>query len=82
MQATLQAETWTAESAETIELPDKDEEEAAAPLGDPFYKLERGETDKRKGRELGARVAELFHDSNEKFKDDYSINKALRRNNR
>ena len=65
-----------------MELPDREEEAAVAPLDDPFSKLERGETDKRKGRELGVRVAELFHDSNEKFRDDYSINKALRRNNR
>lgn len=78
----LQAETWTAENAETIELPDRDDETAAAALHDPFAKLERGETDKRRGRELGTRIAELYHDSNLKFKDDFALNRTLRKHNR
>lgn len=80
--AFCKAETWTAESAETIQLPDRDEDGAAGAPDDPFAKLERGETDKRRGRELGGRLAELYHDSSQKYKDDYSLNKALRRQNR
>ena len=78
----MQAETWTAEDAETIELPDREEEEAVQPRDDPFAQLERGESDKRKGRELSTRIAELHYDSNQKFKDDYSINRSLRQKNR
>lgn len=78
----FQVETWTAGSAETIELPDKDEQQMAAPADDPFQKLERGNQDRSLGQSLGARVAELRHDSNSKFKDDYNMNKRLRRENR
>lgn len=54
----------------------------SAPPDDPFQKLEQGDQDRKRGRSLGRRVAELFHDSNAKFKDDYAINKRLRRENR
>ena len=78
----LQVETWTAESAETMELPDKEEQQMAAAPDDAFTRLEQGESDKRKARDLNVRVAELYHDSNLKYKNDYQMNKLLRRNNR
>lgn len=53
-----------------------------APADAPFQKLEQGDTDRKRGRHLGARVAELYHDGNAKFRDDYSMNKRLRHENR
>ena len=73
-----QAESYTAADAETIELPEKEEETAQA-VPDPFAKLEKGVEDRRRGREGAERIAELRADSEAKYKDDYSINKALRR---
>ena len=74
----VQAESYTAADAETMELPDK-EEEAAQAQPDPFARLEKGVEDKRRGREGAERIAELREDSAAKYKDDYTINKALRR---
>jgi coiled-coil domain-containing protein 130 len=74
----LQAESYTAADAEVIELPDK-EEGAAMAAADPLARLEKGVEDKRRGREGAERVAELREDSKAKYKDDYTINKALRR---
>jgi hypothetical protein len=65
-----------------MELPDKEEQQMAAPLDDAFTKLERGESDKKKGQDLNARVAELYYDSSMKYKNDYQLNKMLRRDNR
>ena len=73
-----QAESYTAADAETMELPDK-EEGAAQAREDPFVRLEKGVEDKRRGREGAERLAELHEDSAAKYKDDYTINKALRR---
>ena len=53
-----------------MELPDKE---------DAFARLEKGVEDKRRGREGAERLAELREDSAAKYKDDYTINKALRR---
>ncbi len=61
-----------------MELPDK-EEEAAGAQPDPFARLEKGVEDRRRGREGAERIAELRDDSAAKYKDDYTINKALRR---
>jgi hypothetical protein len=72
----LQAESYTAQDAETLELPDQ---EMAQASNDAFFKLERGVEDRRRGREGAERLAELREDSEAKYKDDYSINKALRR---
>ena len=74
----LQAESYTAADAEVIELPDK-EEGAAMTAADPLARLEKGIEDKLRGREGAERVAELREDSEAKYKDDYTINKALRR---
>ena len=73
-----QAESYTAADAETMELPDK-EEGAAQAQPDPFARLEKGVEDRRRGREGAERIAELREDSAAKYKDDYTINKALRR---
>ncbi len=72
----MQAETYTAQDAETHELPDSEEAQAK---DDPFSKLERRVEDSRRGREGADRLSELLEDSEAKTKDDYSINKALRR---
>lgn len=74
----LQAESYTAADAEVIELPDK-EEGAATATADPLARLEKGVEDKQRGREGAERVAGLREDSEAKYKDDYTINKALRR---
>lgn len=72
----MQLETYTAQDAETLELPDSEE---APAKDDPFSKLEKGVEDRRRGREGAERLAELREDSEAKYKDDYTINKALRR---
>ncbi|EIE21957.1 DUF572-domain-containing protein [Coccomyxa subellipsoidea C-169] len=74
--ARRKAETYTAQDAETHELPDSEEAQAK---DDPFSKLERRVEDSRRGREGADRLSELLEDSEAKTKDDYSINKALRR---
>jgi hypothetical protein len=74
----LQAESYTAADAEVMELPDKEEGAAMAAV-DPLARLEKGIEDKRRGCEGAERVAELREDSEAKYKDDYTINKALRR---
>ena len=71
-----QAETYTAEAAETMELPDSEEAQAK---DDPFSKLERRVEDRKRGVQGADRLAELLEDSEAKMKDDYTINKALRR---
>ncbi|CAL5224116.1 g6748 [Coccomyxa viridis] len=76
--ARRKAESYTAADAETMELPDKEEEGAQA-QPDPFARLEKGVEDRRRGREGAERIAELREDSSAKYKDDYTINKALRR---
>jgi hypothetical protein len=73
-----QEEGYTAEDAETMELPDP-EAAAAAGAADPFAKLERGNEDGRRGRVGRERLAELRADAEAKFGADYKINKALRR---
>lgn len=61
-----------------MELPDK-EEGAAQAREDPFARLEKGVEDRRRGREGAKRIAELREDSAAKYQDDYTVNKALRR---
>ena len=74
----MQAESYTAADAETMELPDGDEAAVQA-KSDPFARLEKGVEDKRRGREGAERIAELREDSAAKYRDDYTMNKALRR---
>ncbi len=54
----------------------------AVPADAPFQILERGDADHRRGRHLSTRVTELYDDANAKFKDDYTMNKRLRHENR
>lgn len=75
-------ETWTSESAETIELPEQEEQQFAPRVDDTFARLEKGEADKLRAKELNSRVLDLYHDSKAKFKNDYELNKQLRRQNR
>ncbi|KAK9828722.1 hypothetical protein WJX72_001716 [[Myrmecia] bisecta] len=70
------AEEFTAEDAETLELPEKAE---AAKLDDPFFRLEHGTEDNRKARIAVDRLVELHDDSEAKYRNDYEMNKALRR---
>ena len=73
-----QEEGYTAEDAETMELPDPEAASAAA-ANDPFVRLERGQEDGARGRRGAERLAELRDDARAKFAQDYAINKALRR---
>lgn len=75
-----QAEAYTAEDAGVMELDDP--AEAAAAARDPFTKLERGDADKRKAAEAARELSMLVADSRVKHRDDYAINKELRRRNR
>ena len=59
-----------------------DPEEAAAAARDPFTKLERGDADKRKAKEAAQQLIMLVADNKVKHRDDYTINKELRRRNR
>ena len=74
----VQAESYTAADAGTMELPDS-EEAAVQAKNDPFARLEKGVEDKQRGREGAERIAELREDSAAKYQDDYTMNKALRR---
>ncbi|KAK9816015.1 hypothetical protein WJX74_011065 [Apatococcus lobatus] len=78
--ARRKAEAYTAKDAGTMELDDP--EEAAAAARDPFTKLERGDADKRKAREAAKQLSMLVADNTLKHRDDYAINKELRRRNR
>ena len=61
-----------------MELPET-EEAAVQAKNDPFARLEKGVEDKQRGREGAERIAELREDSAAKYMDDYTMNKALRR---
>ncbi|KAK9861207.1 hypothetical protein WJX84_011653 [Apatococcus fuscideae] len=78
--ARRKAEAYTAEDAGVMELDDP--AEAAAAARDPFTKLERGDADKRKAAEAARELSMLVADSRVKHRDDYAINKELRRRNR
>lgn len=76
----VQVEAYTAQDAEVMELEDR--AEAAEAAADPFRKLERGDADKRKAVEAAKQLSMLVADSQVKHRDDYAINKELRRRNR
>ncbi len=59
-----------------MELPDSADRPK---LDDPFFKLEHGNDDVRRGRDARDRLVQLYSDSTDKHKDDYATNKALRR---
>ena len=71
-----QAEGFTPEDAQTLRLPDDQER---ARLQDPLARLEHGERDKKLAREEAVRMSHLREINNERYKDDYAANKALRR---
>lgn len=72
----MQAEGFTPEDAQTLRLPDEHER---ARLQDPLARLEHGERDKAVAREEAVRMSHLREINNERYKDDYTANKALRR---
>lgn len=74
-----QVEEYSAADAETLELPESSERAA---LDDPFARLEHGDVDKRRAAAARERLAELREDSAVKYKNDYEMNKALRRDMR
>ena len=72
----MQAEAFTPEDAQTLRLPDAQER---AQLQDPLARLENGERDKAVARGEAVRMSHLRELNNERYKDDYAANKALRR---
>ncbi len=60
----------------------EDRAEAAAAVADPFRKLERGDADKRRAADAAQQLSMLVADSRVKHRDDYAINKELRKRNR
>lgn len=75
--ATRKVEEFTAEDAETIELRSKDE--VAAMRADPFAKLETGMADVQRQRAAAPTIAQLQHMQKERTRDDYELNKQMRR---
>lgn len=73
--ARKKVEEYTAADAEVMELADDEEK---AKLNDPFYKLEAGEAAKVKAVQTKGQLIELKDACDEKHKDNYSLNKALR----
>mmetsp|Transcript_19004 Transcript_19004/g.53305 ORF Transcript_19004/g.53305 Transcript_19004/m.53305 type:complete len:286 (+) Transcript_19004:126-983(+) len=71
--ATRKTETYTAESAETIELGTKTEEDF-----DPLRQLEKGTEDKAKASKEAPRMRELIGISHLHRDDDFSANQVLR----
>lgn len=71
-----QIEAFTAEDAETIELPD--DNERAALSADPLARLERSTLQAQAAASGRAQLLSLAEESELKHKDDYKLNKALR----
>ena len=69
-------EEFSSEDAQTIHLPDAEER---AQLNDPLARLEHDEHSKAVAREEAMRVSDLRADSDDRWKNDYAGNKALRR---
>eukprot|EP00877_Chromochloris_zofingiensis_P001314 jgi/Chrzof1/11183/Cz05g27070.t1 len=69
-------EAFTAEDAETIELPD--DNERAALSADPLARLERSTLQAQAAASGRAQLLSLAEESELKHKDDYKLNKALR----
>jgi len=73
----LQAEEYTAADAEVMELMDKHDREK---LDDPLSKLEHHTDVMIKKKAQNERLVDLRDDSNAKYKNDYEMNKLLRKN--
>ncbi len=72
----LQAEEYTAADAEVMELMDKHDREK---LDDPLSKLEHHTDVMIKKKAQNERLVDLRDDSNAKYKNDYEMNKMLRK---
>lgn len=75
--ARQKVEEFTAEAVETAELKSRDEVEAAR--ANPFSRLETGLADVQRARAAAPTVAELQRMQTERSRDDYTLNKQLRR---
>jgi len=74
--AERKAETWTAESSETIELTN--EEEANKLAEDPFYKLEHANEDKKKATKAAPGLDKLLV-LMESRQDDFKLSQSMRK---
>ena len=72
-----QAEEYTAEDAEVMELMDQHDREK---LDDPLSKLEHHTDVMIKKKAQNERLVDLRDDSSAKYKNDYEMNKLLRKN--
>lgn len=73
----MQAEEYTAADAEVMELMDQHDKEK---LNDPLAKLEHGNAVIARKKAQNERLLDLKDDSTAKYKNDYEMNKMLRRN--
>jgi len=73
----LQAEEYTAADAEVMELMDQHDREK---LDDPLSKLEHHTDVMIKKKAQNERLVDLRDDSTAKYKNDYEMNKLLRKN--
>lgn len=73
----IQAEEYTAADAEVMELMDQHDREK---LDDPLSKLEHHTDVMIKKKAQNERLVDLRDDSNAKYKNDYEMNKLLRKN--
>ncbi|PRW57360.1 Coiled-coil domain-containing 130 [Chlorella sorokiniana] len=74
--ARRKVESFDAEKAGTVELDPSKRDQLDA---DPLARLEHSGEDKRKALATYTQIAALQEDSTAKHKDDYALNKALRR---
>lgn len=72
-----QAEEYTSADAEVMELMDQHDKEK---LDDPLAKLEHGNAIMARKKAQNARLLDLKDDSTAKYKNDYAMNKLLRKN--
>lgn len=73
----MQAEEYTSADAEVMELMDQHDKEK---LNDPLAKLEHGNEVMARKKAQNARLLDLRDDSADKYKNDYEMNKLLRKN--
>lgn len=75
--ARVKVEEYSAEAAGTAELRSKEEVEAVR--ANPFARLETGLGDAQRAKAAAPTIAELRHVQTERSRDDYALNKQLRR---
>lgn len=73
----MQAEEYTSADAEVMELMDQHDK---AKLDDPLAKLEHGNAVMARKKAENERLLDLKEDSAAKYKNDYAMNKLLRKN--